>query len=89
MHPCVAALLRAFEELDPAERRRVVRQLRGVCAGYEDGLDATWEELLQVSRGESVLKDQAYEALAATMTELKILHHPGRFAKAIVPKGWS
>lgn len=83
--PCVQVLIDAFEGLDPVERRKVVRELEGLCIGYKAGLDDVWLEMLAVDDGEFVRKHQAYDALAHTMSDAGILHHRGR---GCAPKGW-
>ena len=83
---CVQNLIDAFEALSPTERRKVVRELRGLCDGYEDGREEVWAELLLISNEKE--QEKPYETLAATMTEAQILHHRSRAARAAVPKGW-
>jgi hypothetical protein len=88
--PCVRVLIAALESSTPEEAGIIIRELEGLCGGYRDGKKEAWEDLLHVERnGQSVLAEQASEALAATMTEARVLPHRGRGAGAPAPKGWT
>jgi hypothetical protein len=75
MHPLTRAFYQEFEKLLPEERKEAIADMQDFVEGYLDGKAEAEAELFDDSDGSPQVQGEvSAETLAATMTEMGIMH---------------